>query len=125
MPYLFIFLHTLALIFLIRSIWWAVKAYSIPLTSHSLPIIGIWGLLLLATIWLSIMHPWIYLWVGAVLGLFQFTLDSIEIPGRPNYSLLGKLVSATSVVALWPELGSFTIFCVWHADKIIDEEFKP
>jgi hypothetical protein len=124
MTYPFLFLHIVALILLTRTVWWASKNYSIPLTFSNLPIMGIWVLALFGTIYLSLFHPWIYLMIGIPLGLFQLILESIELPGRPNYSFLGKLLSALSVIFLWPELGSFTIFCVWHADKIVDEEPK-
>jgi len=125
MPTPFIFLHSIAMILLIRTIWWACKNYSIRLTIHNFPIIGIGSLLLFGFIGLSIFYPFTYLVMGSLFGMFQFILESIEIPGRPNYSFLGKLISSLAVVFFWPELGSFTFFCLWHADKMIDEEPKP
>lgn len=121
----FSILHTIGLLLLIREVLWTAKTYSILPTIHNLPILGMWALILLGTIYLSLFHPWIYLGVGIPFGIFQFILESIDLPGRPNFSLLGKVLSALSVVFLWPELGSYTIFCVWNADKIIDEEPKP
>lgn len=118
-------LHIVALFLLIRTVWWTSKTYSITLTFHNLPIVGIWVLMLISGILLSLLHPWIYLSIGLPFGMFNLVLDCIEIPGRPNHSLLGKILSALSVVFLWPELVSFSIFCVWHADKIVDEEPKP
>lgn len=125
MIFFFALLHIVALFLLIRTVWWTSKTYSITPTIHNLPIIGMWVLMLISTILLSLLHPWIYLLIGLPFGIFQLVINSIEIPGRPNYSLLGKILSAFSVVFLWPELGSFSIFCVWHADKIVDEEPKP
>lgn len=125
MPFVFILAHLIAIILLVRTVWWSYKNYSIPMTTHDLPVLGIWVLLLFGTISLSIFYPLTYLIIGSLFGMFQFVLESIEIPGRPNYSFLGKLISSLSVVFFWPELGSFTFFCLWHADKIIDEEPEP
>jgi hypothetical protein len=114
-----------ALILLARTILWTSKTYSIATTIHNLPIIGIWILLLLGAISLSLFHHWVYLSIGIPFGIFQFILESIDIPGRPSYNLPGKIFSAFSIVFLWPELGSLTLFCLWHADKIVDEEREP
>lgn len=125
MPIIFLILHFIAMILLIRTVWWAYRNYSIPITIHDLPILGIWTLLLFGAISISIFYPLTYLIIGGIFGMFQFILESIEIPGRPNYLFLGKLISSLSVVFLWPELGSFTFFCLWHADKMSDEESEP
>jgi len=117
-------LHAIALLLLMRTIWWMSKQHQILPTIHNLLILGLWAFGLLFAIYLSVSHPWIYLGVGAVLGLFQFVIDSIELPGRPNYSVSTKIALAIPVVLAWPEWISFTIFCIWHADKInLDEEF--
>jgi len=125
MFFFFLVLHIVALILLARTILWTSKTYSIATTIHNLPIVGIWILLLLGAVSLSLFHPWVYLSIGIPFGIFQFVLESIDIPGRPSYNLLGKLISALSIVFLWPELGSLTLFCLWHADKIVDEEPEP
>lgn len=125
MPFVLLFLHLVAMILLVRTFWWVHRTYSIPITIHNLPIIGIGTILLFGAISLSFFYPLIYLIMGTMFGMFQFVLESIEIPGRPNYTFLGKIISSLSVVFFWPELGSFTFFCLWHADKMVDEEPKP
>lgn len=117
-------LHLFGTILLVRATWQDARTYSIPITIHNVPILGIWALILAGCIWLSLAHPWIYLVIGFLLGMFQFIIESIEIPDRPRYALPGRILSALSVMLLWPELASFTIFCIWHADKIPDEEPK-
>jgi hypothetical protein len=124
MAQVFFIIHAVAIMLMARMLWAAAKAYQVPITIHNIPIIILTGMgLVLATL-IAVTHPLWFLPTGFLIGGIIFTLNSVEMPGHPNPSLIRKLLVALISVVLWPELIVFCWFYFAHAKKI-DADEKP
>lgn len=111
-------LQIVANIVLFKLIWWARGKFKIKITLNNLPIILMCILLIIFGSLLNLHSTILYLPTGALLGLFIWTLNSIEVKNHPNQSIFHKLLISTIVSFVWPQIIVFMIFYGFNSDKI-------
>lgn len=116
-------LQMISNLILFRLIWWGYKKFKLKITWHNLPVILICLLLIIAGTLLNLHNVAYYLPTGALLGLFIWTLNSIEVNDHPSQPFINKLLISTIVCMVWPQIIVFMIFYGLNSDKInLDEE---
>lgn len=115
-------IHGVAIFLLARMLWGASKAFQVPITIHNLPLVLLTAMGLGLTTWLAMFHPALFFPTGVLLGGIMFTINSVEVPGHPNPTLLQKVIVALVASVFWPELLVFCWFYFANAKKIDKDE---
>lgn len=116
-------LQIVASLILMKLVWWGHKKFKLNVTFHNLPIIIMCLLLIVGGSYLALYNGWMYFPVGALLGAFIWTLNSIVVHEQQTQSWAGKMLISLIVCLVWPQIIVFMIFYGLNSDKInLDEE---
>lgn len=118
-----LFFQIIVNIILFKLLWWCYKKFELEINLYNLPIIIMCMMVVIGGAYLVLTkNMLLYLPTGALLGMFIWTLNSIEAKDHPRLPLLRKLMISIAVSIVWPQIMVFMIFYGTNYDKInLDE----
>lgn len=94
------------------------RKLNIKINIHTLPIILLCLLYLVASFWLLIIQTPIFLRVGLILSAVGFIISSIKIPDIPNTKLINQIMIIMGAFFFWPICGMFMGFHLYFFQEL-------